>query len=305
MRPLHTLALSFVALASLTGISAVAQNLATKPLIVEKIDENNLVALRGNTHPAATEANDRGRVNPGLAMSGLILVLRRSPEQQAAFDAFVASQYDPTSPNFHHWLEPEQVGVQFGPALADIATISSWLAGHGLSVDAVSKDRMAIRFSGTAVRVEEAFHTEIHNLVVKGEPHIANTTDPQIPMALDAVVLGPKALHNFVPQPLHRTGSQVALNKDTGKLERIPGTGPTIAGPKSDFGFSTCSGGACTIEDVAPYDFAAIYNVLPLWSNSIDGTGQTIAIAGRSDVRASDVASFRSAFGLPRQSSIL
>ena len=55
------------------------------------------------------------------------------------------------------------------------------------------------------------------------------------------------------------------------------------------------------IEDVTPYDFAAIYNVLPLWSAAtpIDGTGQTIAIVGTSDVRTSDVASFRSVFGLP------
>ena len=70
-----------------------------------------------------------------MPMTGLILVLHRSPEQQAAFDAFVASQYDPTSPNFHRWLHPEEVGEKFGPALADIATVSSWLASHGLSVD--------------------------------------------------------------------------------------------------------------------------------------------------------------------------
>lgn len=299
MRPLQTLALSFVALTSLTGLSAVAQELATKPLIVEKIDENNLVPLRGNTHPAATAANDRGRVSPGLAMTGMILVLRRSPERQAAFDAFVASQYEPASANFYHWLEPAEVGEKFGPAPADIATISSWLGGHGLSVDGVSKDRMTIRFSGTAAQVEETFHTKIHTLTVKGEKHIANMSDPQIPMALDSVVLGPKALHDFVPRPLHRLGSKVTLNRESGKWQRIPGTGPSGAVPQPDFGFSTCSGSACAIEDVAPYDFAAIYNVLPLWNNSIDGSGQTMAIAGRSDVRAADVTAFRNAFGLP------
>jgi hypothetical protein len=55
------------------------------------------------------------------------------------------------------------------------------------------------------------------------------------------------------------------------------------------------------IEDVAPYDFATIYNLLPLWnaSSPIDGTGQTIAIAGTSDINLTDVASFRSVFGLP------
>jgi subtilase family serine protease len=300
MRLLHQLALPFVALISLSGVSAVAQVGATKPLIVENIDENTLVTLKGNTPPAAAPANDRGRVNAGMAMTDLILVLHRSPEQQAAFDAFVASQYDATSPNFHHWLEPEEVGEKFGPALADIATVSSWLTSHGLSVESVSKDRMAIRFSGTAAQVEETFHTEIHNLVVKGIPHISNMSDPQIPTALDAVVLGPKALHNFTPRPLHRMGGKVTLNKDTGKWERIAAPNAENTNPRPAFGFSSCQGSACLIEDVAPYDFATIYNVLPLWTATtpIDGTGQKIAIVGTSDVRAADVSSFRSTFGL-------
>ena len=277
---------------------------ATKPLIVEKVDDNNLVALRGNTPPAATAANDRGPVSPGMAMSGLILTLRRSPEQQAAFDAFVDSQYDPNSPNFHHWLEPEEVGEKFGPALQDIATISTWLSSHGLTVESVSKDRMAIRFSGSAAQVEETFHTGIHNLVVKGESHISNMSDPQIPLALEPVVLGPKALHNFIPLPLHRVGAKVTLDKETGKWQRLPSADAKGTSVRPEFGFSTCSGSACLIEDVAPYDFAAIYNVLPLWNaaSKIDGTGETIAIAGRSDVRAADVTAFRSAFGLSSSS---
>ncbi|MGA8087884.1 MAG: Ig-like domain repeat protein [Terracidiphilus sp.] len=278
--------------------SAHAQSSAPKALIVEKVNESQLVRLEGNTPPAAIAQNDRGRVSSDLRMDGLILVLRRSPEQQAAFDAFVESQYDATSSNYHHWLEPQEVGEKFGPAPADIATVCSWLSSHGLSVDGVSKDRMTIRFSGSAAQVEGTFHTVIHNLMVKGEPHISNMSDPQIPMALEPVVLGPKALHNFIPRPLHRTGSKVVLNQETGKWERVATGNATSLNPRPEMGFGC--GTNCQIEDVAPYDFAAIYNVLPLWTaaSPIDGTGQTIAIAGRSDVRASDVATFRSTFGL-------
>ena len=287
-----------VALVFLSEMFAVAQVRATKPLIVEKVDENNLIALKGNTPPGAIAANDRGAVNPGMAMTGLILTLRRSQEQQAAFDAFVASQYDPSSANFHHWLEPEQVGEQYGPALQDIAAISSWLSSHGLTVESVSKDRMAIGFSGTAAQVEETFHTEIHNLMVKGEQHISNMSDPQIPIALEPVVLGPKALHNFIPRPLHRLGARVALNKDTGNWQGSATGDAKTTNPRPEMGLNCGTG--CLDEDVTPYDFATVYNVLPLWNEAtpIDGTGQTIAIAGRSDVRASDVSTFRSAFGL-------
>ena len=293
------------------------QSSAPKPRIVDKIDDNRLVTLTGNTHPSANAHNDQGPVDPALRMTDLILVLSRGKEQQAAFDAFVASQYDPTSAEFHHWLPPAEVGQRFGPAPADIATISAWLAGHGFSVDAVSKDQMNIRFSGTAAEVESAFHTSIHNLTVNGENHIANMTDPRIPAALAPVVLGIKALHSFIPRPVHRLGGKARFNPHTGAWQRIAtpdSLAPANLSPGSDsapqampdlkaapqFGITVGSGSsAYTVEDVAPYDFATIYNMLPLWTNNIDGTGQTIAIAGTSDINVQDVATFRSTFGLP------
>jgi subtilase family serine protease len=307
MRPLPKLFLGLLALTSLVATAAVAQHPISKALIREQVNDNQLTVLKGNTPPAAIAQNDVGRVNGNMPMSDLILVLRRSPEVQAAFDAFVEGQYDPNSANFHQWLTPEQVGEKFGPAATDISTVSSWLSGHGLSVDGVSKDRMTIRFSGTARQVEATFHTELHNLTVKGEAHFSNMSDPQIPMALEPVVLGPKALHNFIPRPLHRTGGKAALNQETGKWQRIAEPGVATASvPKADAVFNgahpdivfTCTGTGCLEEDLTPYDFATIYNLTPLWSAGVDGTNQTIAIAGRSDVRSTDVSSFRNTFGL-------
>jgi hypothetical protein len=288
-----------------------AQQFAPTVRIVNPIDETQLVTLKGNTHPSANAKNDRGPVSPTLAMTDLIMVLSRSPEQQAAFDKFVADQYNPSSPDFHHWLEPEEVGANFGPSQVDIATISNWLTGHGFTIDEVSKDRMAIHFSGTAGQVESTFHTEIHNLEVRGVPHIANMSDPQIPAALAPAVVGVKALHNFYPRPQHKLGSLVQRDSKTGKWLRTAGTtsgdsetaGKKL-GPNPLYGINVPAGlnnSAFLEEDVAPYDFATIYNVLPLWNAAtpINGTGQTIAIAGTSEIQLSDVANFRSVFGLP------
>jgi hypothetical protein len=293
-----------------------AQAVAPTVRIVNAIDEANLVTLKGNIHPSANAKNDRGRVSPDLPMTDLILVLSRSAEQQAAFDAFVTSQYDPASPNFHRWLTPAQVGEDFGPSETDIATISHWLAGKGFSISSVTPDRMSIRFGGTAAEVENTFHTEIHNLEVKGVPHIGNMSDPQIPAALAPVVVGVKSLHNFFPRPLHRTGSVVSRDSETGKWQRIAGAAGSsspshAAGTETlrpQFGINVPATGttsAYLVEDVTPYDFATIYDVLPLWNakNPIDGTGQTIAIAGTSDIQQSDVNTFRSSFGLPAYTS--
>src|SRR5580698_1915164 len=128
--PLCVLASAFLAAAS-ASTAAIAQQTAPQVRIVTAIDENQLVTLKGNVPPAASAANDRGPVSASLPMKDLVLVLNRSAEQQAAFDAFVSSQYDSGSPNFHQWLTPDQIGLRFGPSLTDIATISNWLSGHG------------------------------------------------------------------------------------------------------------------------------------------------------------------------------
>jgi hypothetical protein len=279
-----------------------AQSFTPTTRIVDKIDESQLTTLRGNTHPYANAKNDHGRVSPDLPMTDLILVLSRDPAQQAAFEQFVASQYDSTSPNFHKWLTPRQIGENFGPSETDIATITNWLTGHGFTVDEVPSDHMSIRFSGKASQVESAFHTEMHNLEVKGVEHIGNTSDPQIPAALASAVTGVKALHNFFPQPLHHLGSAVSRDAATKKWKR----NASASNVRPLFGISVPASGnneAYLVEDLAPYDFATIYNVLPLWNAGTDGTGQTIAIAGTSSINLTDVSNFRNEFGLPTTNS--
>jgi hypothetical protein len=282
--------------------------------IVEPVDESLLVQLKGSTVSSARPFLDRGTVAPGLAMGDLFLVLRRSPEMQAAFNQFVTSQYDPASPNFHQWLGAVQIGETFGPAPEDIRIICTWLQNHGFTIEEVSKDRVSIRFSGTATQVQAGFHTEIHNLDVKGQPYIGNLVNAQIPAALAPVVLGVRGLSNFFPQPLHRLGGRVTRNAESGHWQRskLPSSAAggmstnflpvTIAAPpRAQPLFDTTDAYGDVIEDVVPYDFATIYNVLPLWqaSTPIDGTGQSIAIAGTSNINVADVKAFRTAFGLP------
>lgn len=314
MKILRSLPLCALA-SALLGTAAMAQSAAPAVRIDHSIDNSQLVTLKGNVNPHANAQNDRGAVTASLPMSDMTLVLSRSPEQQAAFDAYVQSEYDSGSPNFHKWLTPAQIGTQYGPAQSDIATIVSWLAGQGFAVKQVAPDGMTIKFAGTAGLVESAFHTQIHNLSVKGVAHYANMTDPQIPAALASVVVGVKALHNFLPHPLHRQGAQVEFNKQLGKWQRVvtsskvvapaSGTKPavvaTTAGPHPLFGINAPASqdeSAYLEEDVTPWDFATIYNVTPVWTAGYTGTGQTIAIAGTSEINENDVNTFRSTFGL-------
>jgi len=142
--------LCVLASAFLLPALSLGQGVAPAVRIRARIDESQLTTLRGNTNPHANARNDQGKVADSLPMTDLILVLSRDPAQQAAFDAYVASQYDQNSPNYHQWLTPDQIGEQFGPSQTDIQTITNWLTGHGFTVSQVTRDRMSIRFDGTA-----------------------------------------------------------------------------------------------------------------------------------------------------------
>jgi trimeric autotransporter adhesin len=311
--------LPLVALASALLFSAIspAQHASPAARIVNPVDENQLVPLKGNVNPQANAKNDHGAVSDSLPMDGLTLVLSRAPERQAAFDAYVQSEYDPGSPNFHHWLTPAQIGQLYGPAQSDIAAISAWLTSKGFTVTDVALDGMTISFRGTAGQVTNAFHTEIHNLSVNGKAHIANMSDPQIPEALAPVVFGIKGLHNFLPHPLHRVGSKVQFSPGAHgwvRQQTSSGAGFTAgslrkpapaasahstSSPRPAFYIADYNEGV--EEDVAPADFASIYNLPSGWpsTSSANGTGQIITVVGTSDIDTTDVTNFKTAFGLP------
>jgi hypothetical protein len=283
-----------LALVCLSALSIRLSAQATQPKsrIIEPIDETNLRTLSGSTHPLARAEFDQGPVSPDLRAQRMLLVLSRSPEQETALQQLLAEQQDKTSSSFHQWLSPEQFGQQFGPSDEDVQTITSWLSSHGFQVSSVSAGRSSIEFSGTADQVQKAFHTSIHNLNVNGEAHIANMSDVQIPAALTPVVKTVLGLHNFLPKPASQYVGAFTRSKETGE------TRPALTG----------TSGPNTIYALGPADFATIYNVFHLWrgdlapltpATAIDGTGQTIAIVGTSNINLQDVLSFRTFFGLP------
>ena len=261
------------------------QGTASSSRISGPIDENHLVRLRGNVYPQARPENDQGAAPSDLPMNRMLLVLRRAPEQEAALAQFLQAQESKSSPLYHQWLAPAQFGRQFGPSDADIQTISSWLASHGLTVTQVSNGRTVIEFSGTAAQVQDALHTPIHRFRVNGGDYWANTSDPEIPSALQAVVDGVVSLNSFPPRYMSRY---------LGQFHRAPGQSriePLFTFP-NPFGSGTFYG-------VGPGDFAVIYNSKPLIAAGNDGTGQVIAVVGETNLRFQDVQRFRSMFGLP------
>ncbi|MFL6417337.1 MAG: choice-of-anchor D domain-containing protein, partial [Bryobacteraceae bacterium] len=257
----------------------VAQRGIPRTRIREAINESQRKVLSGNTHGLARAQFDRGVAPADLPMERMMLVLTRSPEQQANLDRLLQELTDSTSPRFHQWLTPEQFGDQYGASDQDIQTVTNWLSGQGFRVEQPLRGKTIIEFSGTAGQVSNAFHTQIHKYTVNGEQHWANASDPEIPTALAPVVAGVATLHNFAKQPQFQ---------DYGV---IGGSGGLVSSPA----FNSSSGS----HFLGPSDYATIYNINPAYQSGITGSGVTIAVVARSNLNLSDIASFRSFFGLP------
>ncbi len=258
--------------------------------VTQAVDNNVRTLLPGNVHPLARAEFDRGEAPADLLLKRMLLVLKRSPEQETALHSLLDDQQDKNSSSYHQWLTPEEFGARFGPADPDIAAVTNWLTASGFEVTQVSNGRTVIEFSGTAGLVKQAFGTAIHKFVVKGEEHWANLNDPSIPTALAPVVAGVDSLHNFLKK---------AQNKFVGTYSE---KSKQLTSPQPEFTFNGgCTPDANNCFAVAPYDFATIYDLLPLWNASptpINGTGQTIAIVGRTDIDPTDATTFWSLFGL-------
>ena len=267
----HTLRFTKLCFAALLLLLTIAA-LSSGALAQRSINDADRVTLHGNTHPLARAEFDRGSADAAMPMNNMILLLSVRPDAQAQLSQLLAEQQDPKSPNYHKWLTPAEFGLRFGPTDQDIADATNWLKKFGFRIDQVASGRMWINFSGNVQQVERAFQTNIRQFEVKGKMHHANASDPTMPRALSGLVRGVVSLHDFVKHP-------------NSTVNQLP----------PDF---TAGNGA---NFLAPADFATIYNLNPLYSAApaIDGTGQTIAIVGRTNINLADVQFFRSFFGLP------
>ncbi|MGF6899988.1 S53 family peptidase [Paraburkholderia sp. GAS348] len=252
------------------GKVSVALAQSARQLVTQVVDESKTVELPGNTRPELNALNEGGRVDDTLVLYHVQLLLKRPAERDADLARFITSIHDPKSAHFHQWLTAAQFRSEFGPADADVNAVSDWLSRHGLTVNGVESGGMVIDFSGTAGQIRDAFRTEIHHIVSNGVTHIANVSNPRIPVALADAVRGIVSLSDFKPH--------------------------TNFIPRSDY---TYTSGNATRHAVVPADLATIYNVNPLFRSGVSGQGQTIVVIENTNVyNTADWTTFRSTFGL-------
>ena len=296
LSPISSLVLAMVGAALAPAAGNGQSQSPLQAIAPQAIDEASLVTLSGNVHPLAQSRYDHGSAAADMPAARMMLLLKRSPQQESSLRSYLQEVQDANSPIYRKFLTPEEFGKRFGISDADLGTVQRWLQGQGFTVNKVNKGRTAIEFSGTVGQLQQAFQTTIHRYLIGGVEHLANASDPRIPAALSPLVAGVASLHDFKPRPNLVKGPVGKWNPD---LQRFT---PDL----------TITSGGSQYLFVGPGDAATIYDApnslntgLASGQVQYDGTGVTIGVAGDTWLNFSDVINYRSLFGLPVNNNFL
>ena len=156
------------------------------------------LTLNTRTFSVSTEAStiDAGPVPVSQPLS-LTVRLAPTPERKAALDQFLADQLTSSSPNYHHWLTPQQFAASYGATDDQLASATTWLQSQGLTVLTVSPGKTRLTVSGTAAQVQGAFSVTLRRYQIAGAQYFANTTQPSVPQEIASIIAGVRGLDNM------------------------------------------------------------------------------------------------------------
>jgi subtilase family serine protease len=190
--------------------------------------------------------------------------------------------YTPGAPEYHQFLTAEQFAARFAPSDADVANVIAALKKYGLS--AARATATTLKVTGTAPDLERAFSTTLHTYEIpargnlSGYTYHAPATRIAVPAEMSSAVAAVFGLDN---RPAFHSNAKRA----PAKLHAAPGA--STAAKTGD------PLGALTVTD-----FAAGYDVDPLYSAGMTGSGHTLGIITLAAFTPSDAYTYWAALGL-------
>src|SRR5262249_22710337 len=120
-----------------------------------------------------------------------------APNNAAQLATLAKAVSDPSSAQYGQYLTTAQYDQQFAPTAAQVAAVSQWLTGAGLSVVEVGPDNHYVAVSGSAAAINAAFGTQLALFKVDGSLQQAPTSDLSVPSSVASSVLAVTGLSRF------------------------------------------------------------------------------------------------------------
>lgn len=224
--------------------------------------------LHGHVPKVVSTLTTNGRLT---ATNRLHLAIGLPVRNQDGMNALLAQIHDPASPNYHHFLTPDEFAAQFGPTEQDYQAVADYATANGFTISSRHANRMLIEVDAAATNVERAFNVNLrtYNHPTENRTFFTPDKEPSVPASLKVLDIG--GLNNYSrPHPRLKTP-----NSKVTSLTPKNGSGP----------FGTYRGN----------DFRAAY--VP--GTTLTGAGQKVALVQFDGYFASDIALYASRAGLP------
>jgi subtilase family serine protease len=278
-------------------------------------------SVKNNTPSYVATAKNLGTEDPSkLIEVSIWLQLHNRSE----FDALTQSFYDRTSPNYHHWLKPNDIATRFAPTSQEAKTVLQFVAAHNLNLIKIGPSNFYVRARGTVGDVEKAFHVQLNNYQVGNRTIRANAGDPYVEGAAGPLVRAVSGLdsgefeHTLMVRPSSLGGSKSAgaavSDSDFFSSQCFTGTEKESFSTNADgeLPIATYSGNKLNQESLTspgcgytPAEIQTAYHLTGLYNEGFNGAGQTIAIVdwcGSFSIQ-DDANAFSTRFGLPQLTS--
>lgn len=244
------------------------------------------------------------------------------PHNRAGLDALASDLYNPSSPNYRHWLKSSDIASRFAPTAAEARAVQDFFASHNLKVVSVGPNNFYVRARGTVANIETAFQVQLNDYQIGNKVLRANASDPYVEGPAAALVQAVSGLdsgafdHPVDVRPAspsstassnHSDLAQAASGADASFFQSVCFTGPktehyTTYGtyPKGTYkgnGYYSPTPGCA----YSPANIYGAYNLNGLFGEGYTGAGQTIVIidwCGSPTIRQ-DANVFSKRFGLP------
>jgi kumamolisin len=224
-------------------------------------------------------AIDRGALTTDTTPLSVTIALRLRDLDGA--ENLLKALHTPGDRQFHQFLTAEQFVARFAPTDGDVARVIAALGKYGLKAQRTTATTLKV--TGLPADVEHAFSISLHSYEVPGHENVpgytfhAPLTQSTIPAEISTAVVAVVGLDSRPSfRPLHRT---------------VP--------PKLKIASSVSQ---TTVPDAPGFwtvtDFADYYDVQPLYSRGVTGSGRTIGIVTFASFTPSDALTYWSAIGL-------
>lgn len=147
----------------------------------------------GTLPGAAVGAQPTGPVPPDTRLQ---LTIGLATNQQTFADD-LAAIYDPTSPQYRHFLTPDQIAARYGAPQDTIDTVTNFLNVAGIQVLSVSSLRDSIVVSATAAQIQQAFHLALQVFQQNGASFFGPTGQFTLPSGVNQFITYILGLNSF------------------------------------------------------------------------------------------------------------